>query len=209
VLHVAQGSTEPDILPRRCLQADAALTAGNVLAMRRAHATGPDQLELINECTALGWFELDDVTFDSERACVILPFRLDDEEAGVVVAPRELSHFARRWGYRGRDWYAPWRCWLLLIHGAVGLEIHRHTGHEDAQGPWDFLNVTFDSEDSEVVIFTDEPWASVVARVERIDVVVEETAEHFGWGLVNPCSDGVVHPAPPPGSRRINRRSRS
>jgi hypothetical protein len=97
-----------------------------------------------------------------------------------------------------------------VIHGAIELEVHRHPGHEDAEGPWDFLDVTFDSESWEVMIFTDEPWASVSARVERIDIVVEETAEHAGWGLLHPRvgnlilgGDGRVLPAPPPGSRPV------
>jgi hypothetical protein len=140
--------------------------------------------------------------------CVVLPFRVHDEEAGLVAAPRTLSHFLG-WRLRSRDWYAQWRPWLLLIHGAVGLEVDRHTGDEDAEGPWDFLEVEFDSEASEIVVLTDEPWASVSARVERIDVVAEETAEYLGWGLVDPWSDSVVHLGPPPGSRPINRRSRS
>ena len=147
----------------------------------------PDQLELIEECTAVGWFELDDVAFDAEGTCVVVPFRRLDYEAGVVEAPRTLRDLLR---LRSPARYAPWRRWLLVIHGAVGCEVDRHTGHEDAQGPWDFLEVAFDSESSEVVILTDEPWASVSVHVQRIDIVIEETAEHVGWGLVYPRVGG-------------------
>ena len=61
--------------------------------------------------------------------------------------------------------------------------------------------------DSEVVITCDYPFfAGVSARVERIDVVVEETAEQLGWGRVEPWGDAAVLAAPPPGSRPIPRR---
>jgi len=143
-------------------------------------------------------FELDDIVFDAERACVVVPFR-DVDDAVVVEAPWTLSH-ALRWGLRSRQHYAAWRRWLVLIFGAVGPA--ESSGY-DLAGPHDVLEVEFDAEESEVVIFTDGSWITVSVPVQRIDVRVEETHEHLGWGRVNTYSDGVVQPAPPPGSRAI------
>jgi hypothetical protein len=64
--------------------------------MRRAHAVSPDQMEPINEWTGLGWFDLDDVAFGAEARRVVVPFRLLDEEAGVVEAPRTLRDLLHR-----------------------------------------------------------------------------------------------------------------
>jgi hypothetical protein len=74
----------------------------------------------------------------------------------------------------------------------------------NAESPWDFRGASFDSEDSEITITCDSPFfGGVSARVERIDVVVEETAELLGWRRVHPRRDAAVLAAPPPGSRPI------
>jgi hypothetical protein len=163
--------------------------------MRRAHATSPGQLATL---PLGGVFDPNDIAFDAERACVVVPFRETDDE-GVVAAPRALRDLLR---LRSRERYAPWRRWLLIIYGALEYEID--SDPENAEIPWDFLDVSFDSEYSEVVITCDGPsLTGVSARVERIDVVVEETAEQLGWGLVHPRWDAAVLAAPPPGSRPI------
>src|SRR5215218_11023756 len=92
-------------------------------------------------------FELDDIVFDAERACVVVPFRVVDN-AVVVEAPWTLSH-PLRWGLRSRQHYAAWRRWLVLIFGAVGPA--ESSGY-DLAGPHDVLEVEFDAEESEVVI---------------------------------------------------------
>jgi hypothetical protein len=163
--------------------------------MRPAHATSPEQLE---ELPLGGWFDLDDIVFNAERGCVVVPFR-EIDNAVVVEAPWTFSH-ALRWGVRSRSCYTAWRRWLVIIFGAIGPAEYDAV---DLAGPHDVLGVEFDAEESEVVIFTDGSWITVSVPVQRIDVVVEETREHVGWGLVDPYTDGVVHPAPPPGSRRI------
>jgi len=162
--------------------------------MRPAHASSPGQLAELFDCE--GWFDLDDIVFDPERACVVMPFR-EVDTAVVAKAPWSLSHAS---GLRGRDYYAAWRRWLLIIHGAVGpAEYHG----QDLTGPHDVLAVEFDAKESEIWIHTDGSWLTVSVPVQRIDVIVEETPEHVGWGLVNPYENGVVHPVPPPKSRRI------
>ena len=170
--------------------------------MRPAHANSPEQLA---ELSLGGLFDLEDIFFDAERACVVVPFR-DDDEAVVVEAPWTLSH-ALRWGLRSRKRYAALRRWLVTIFGAVGpAEVHGRD--ENLAGPHDVLEVYFDAEDSEVCILTDGSWITVCVPVQRIDVVVEETPEHVGWGMVHPHQDGVVHAAPPPGSRAMATRFR-
>jgi len=167
--------------------------------MRRAHATSPEQLATL---PLGGLFDPNDIAFDAEASCVVVPFRDTDDKAGVVEAPRALRDLLR---LRSRERYAPWRRWLLVIYGALGFEIYTDPEDRDMPPAWDFLEVSFDSEDSEVVIDCDYPFfAGVSVRVERIDVVVEETAERLGWGRVHPWSDAAVLAAPPPGSRPIN-----
>jgi hypothetical protein len=169
----------------------------NVRAMRRAHATSPEQLATLP--VGLGLFDPNDIAFDADGSCVVVPFRETDDEAGVVEAPRALRDLLR---FRSRERFAPWRRWHLVIYGALDFEIDYDPWNADL--PWDFLEVSFDSEYGEVVIGCDYPFfAGVSARVERIDVVVEETAELLGWGRVHPRRDAAVLAAPPPGSRPI------
>ena len=178
--------------------------AGNVLAIRRLHATNREQLAELPG--AVGWFDLEDIAFDAESGCVVVPFRVLDEDAIVVETPPGLI---RRLLRRSGDRYAAWRRWLFLIHGAVGLEIEE--GAFPELRPCDFLQVDYDPEDSTVDIYCDGSWDVVSAKVERIDVVVEETPERVGWGLVYPRvgdyilgGDGFVFATPPRGWRRID-----
>jgi hypothetical protein len=168
--------------------------------MRRARATSREQLA---ELPLDGWFDLDDVAFDVESSRVVVPFRVYDE-AVVVEAPPRL---ARRLLRRSGDRYASWRRRLLLIYGAVDLDIAEVRPGE--REPCDFLEVDFDPEDSTVDIYCDGSSDVVSAQVQRIDVVVEETPERLGWGRLEPSRDNAVLPAPPPGSRPIDPGSRS
>src|SRR5215208_4786499 len=157
-------------------QAIAALAAGNVRAVRRVHATRREQLAELP--VGHGWFDLEDVGFDAESGCVVVPFRVLDEAVVVEAPPGLVRRLLRRSG----DRYASWRRWLLLIHGAVDLEITK--GFPERR-PCDFLEVDFDPEESEVAIYGDWSWDVVSAQVERIDVVVEETSERLGWGRLD------------------------
>ncbi len=196
-------------LANRSLQPTAAPgAAGNVRAMRRAHATRREQLAELPG--VVGWFDLEDVAFDAEAGCVVVPFRVLDEAVLVEAPPGLVRRLLRRSG----DRYATWRRWLFLIYGAVDLEIVE--GGFPENRPCDFLEVDFDPEESEVSIYCDGSWDVVSAQVERIDVVVEETSVHVGWGLVYPRvgdlilgGDGVVLATPPPGSLPIDSGSRS
>src|SRR5215208_2187501 len=129
--------------------------------MRRAHATSREQLQAL---PLGGWFDLEHVAFDAESSRVVVPFRVVDE-AVVIQAPPGLGRRVLR---RADNRYSPWRRWLLLICGAVDLDIAELRPGE--REPCDFLEVDFAPEDSTIDIYCDGSSDVVSVQVQRIDV---------------------------------------